>query len=280
MLFALPTSESVDPDRPRNAKGHRPDCVCTLCARIQARIAAGKPPKKVARAMASDLAHQRRLDRSKDKRFGTTARNKREQRIAKNAMLTGAVVAQAATGARPNIAQAAKIAGMDPSQAQRQINRDGTVQEALERNGITLELLDQVGKDGLKADSLKLIYDEKGNVVDSIAVPDQHARHKYWRDFNMMYGRLGSERESGAGGGGLIIIAPEDAKVVDGHPPVCTCDECIAMWNEKTKHIAAKAARQMAVDAEIVEQPKPLPESFDAPEDDFKTDDFSDRDDE
>jgi len=266
----------VDPTRARNAKGHKSTCICTLCKRIQARIDAGLPPKATSRAMA----HERRVAGNKDKRFGTTPRNKREKRIAKTAMLTGAVVGQAAVGVRPNIAQAATIAGMDPSQAQRQIKRDKRVTEILERVGITDEKVFGVYSEGMDAKETRLIVRD-GEVKDAVEVPDWHARHKFARDLLMVQGHLGNDRDSGAGGGGLIIIAPEVARVVPGHPAACVCDECIAAWNEKTKTLSAQAERAMAIDAEIIENPRALPGALEELGDELETDeedDFSNRD--
>lgn len=231
---------------PRKAKGHRDSCTCTLCARIKARIAAGKPPKAVARAMG----HQRRIERAKDKRIGTTPRNKSEQRIAKRAMLTGAIVGQAAAGVRPNIARAARIAGIDPSQAQRQIRRDESIQAALARAGITDAKLFELAAEALAAENVRLITNRDGNLTDAISFPDWLARHKFWQDLLKVKGFLGRE-EPPAPVGGLIIIAPDAAKVLPGHAATCMCQECIAAWDEKTKELRRLEARRSAIDAEI-----------------------------
>jgi|SRR5579885_407997 hypothetical protein len=241
-------------------KGHQATCSCIICARIRARSTSGKASKATERA----VAHQRRLERKKDKRFGTTPNTKREQRIAKKAMLTGALVGQAVAGARPNIAAAARIAGMDPSQAQRQVRRDGTVIEAFERAGITDDRLAQVAAEGLEAKQIKLIADRDGRVIDAIDMPDHKNRHAFWRDILMAKGVLGRDREDTVAGGGLIIIAPQEVSVVPGHPPACTCQECIDAWNEKTKLLQERATRAMAVQAENRNNSKRSPEIFDS----------------
>jgi hypothetical protein len=210
--------------------------------------------------------------KAREKSLSETKRAKAEEKKLKAALVQGALAGQVAAGSLPSIEKAAQIASVSVAKARNAAPSD-LVQNALLKNGITLDLLDDVGKDGLKANSVKLVYDE--NVIDSIAIPDHHARHKFWRDYNMMHGRLGSEKES-AGGGGLIIIAPELAKVVPGHNVACTCDACIDAWNEKTKHLATQAARQMAIDMEIVEARASAPESLNLtpedPEDDWEDD--------
>jgi hypothetical protein len=214
-------------DRPRNAKSHQPSCVCTLCRRIQARIAAGKPTKEAERAMAKA---QRQ---AKAKSNATTPSNLRERRLVKDAALTAAVAAQAANGLKPNIAQAARIAGMDPSQAQRKIGSDESVLAALARVGITPEVLDSVGAAGLNANETRLITKD-GEVLDAIEVPDWHARHKFLRDFYLMIGRLGRDSETQAPGG-LIVIASNFVQAVTGHASSCACDECTRVWEEKAR---------------------------------------------
>jgi hypothetical protein len=223
-------------DRPR-AKGHRETCVCMLCRRIQAAIAAGKPPKAVARA----LAHQRRLETR------ATPRNLRERRIAKDAMLTGAIAGQAASGTRPNIAQAARIAGMDPSQAAKAVKANDSILDALSRIGINADKLAEVFAGGLEACEVRLVI-RNGEVVDALAVPDWHARHKFARDVLLARGELGSDRDQQPQGGGLIIITPDSAKVIDGHPAACACDACNAAWEEKAEHLRRASLKESAID--------------------------------
>ena len=80
----------------------------------------------------------------------------------------------------------------------------------------------------------------------------------------MAKGILGNDRDSSNNGGGLIIIAPQEATVDTGHPSTYVCQECIDAWNEKTKVLARTAAKAMAVDAEIVENKNILPDSLES----------------
>lgn len=269
------------PRRSRTARGHRPDCACKVCLKIQAAIDAGKPTKaelreqkrlaKIARAKAT--AEQRQLERKAKARAKSEAQKVTEARVA------GAILGSVAAGTVPSLTKVAEVTGASLGTVKSVASED-FVRTALVRAGITDDKLAAVAAEGLDAKNTKLVFDRDGNVVDAIELPDHQNRHRFWHDILTAKGVLGEKHESGGGGGGLIIIAPEAARVLPGHPPACTCDECIALWNEKTKHLQARAARAMAVDAEIIENPKPLPESLDAPEDDFETDDFSDRDDE
>jgi hypothetical protein len=147
---------------------------------------------------------------------------------------------------------------------------------ALAKVGITEERLDQVSAEGIDANETVLIRDRDGNVIDAIHIPDWHARHKFLRDLYMMIGRLGSDRESTPQGGGLIIIAPQEAKVVAGHASACVCEKCIEAWNEKTKALSRRAANAMAVDAELVGNKRSLPESLPEPPDPFEDEDEGD----
>ena len=70
-----------------------------------------------------------------------------------------------------------------------------SVLAALERNGIAPELLDEVGLEGLHATETRVITNN-GVVTDGVEVPDYHARLKYWREYNLMVGRLGKEDPS------------------------------------------------------------------------------------
>lgn len=237
-------------DRPRNANGHTNSCVCTLCARIQARIAAGKPTKEEERA-------QRRAQRLATEALKKpTARPGREQRLAKDAALAASVATQIALGQKPSATLAAKIADIDPSTAQgktRAGKLDESVHAALLRAGITNDRLFAVASEGLDAKSTRLVTDKDGRVVDAIEFPDHQNRHRFWRDLLMVKGYLGREDTSQVPSGGLIIIAPDAAKVVPGHVETCMCEECIAAWDEKTKELRLLEEKRNANDAELVE---------------------------
>ena len=230
-------------------KGHPPGHTCKVCERTRARIAAGKPSKKDMEKTRAD----RKVAKLAAKQIAAAR---------KNGLAEGILVGQVEAGKLPSVAPAVRVSGLAPDKV-RDMTQGNLVQSSLEKNGITLDLLDEVGREGLKAESQKLIFDEDGNVADAIAMPDHHARHKFWRDYNMMHGRLGSDRDSQVASGGLVIIAPNEATVVTGHSPACVCEECIAAWNEKTKILSRNASRAMAVDAEIVENPRSLPENLD-----------------
>jgi hypothetical protein len=160
----------------------------------------------------------------------------------------------------------AQIAGVSRGTAAKALTGSDFVRGALSRAGIDDDKLATVAAEGLDAKHTKILTDRDGNAVDAIEMPDYKSRHAFWRDILMAKGVLGNDRDSqGGGSGGLIIVAPEAAIVVEGHPPACTCDECIEAWNEKMKVLADRAAREMAVDAEVLDDPPnfPLPETED-----------------
>jgi hypothetical protein len=231
-------------------KGHIPGHTCKVCERTRARIAAGKPSKKDMEKARAD----RKVAKLAAKQIAAAR---------KNGLAEGILVGQVDAGKLPSVAPAVRVSGLAPDKV-RDMTQGNLVQSSLEKNGITLDLLDEVGREGLKAESQKLIFDDEGNVADAIAMPDHHARHKFWRDYNMMHGRLGNDRDSQVASGGLVIIAPQEAMVVKGHPPTCVCEECILAWNEKTKVLSRNASRAMAIDAELVENPRPLPENLES----------------
>jgi hypothetical protein len=199
------------------------------------------------------MARAKREARLKAKTLPVT---RREEAIRKAALVEGAVAGQISAGVRPSIEKAAQIAEVSTKKA-REIAPDDFVQSALVKAGITDDKLFSLGAQALEAESTKLITDSDGNIVEAIKLPDWQNRHRFWRDLLMVKGHLGSEREMPATGG-LMIIVPDQARVVAGHPPACSCQECAAAWNERTKEFQQRAMRSMAIDAQIAQSPKDL----------------------
>ena len=260
---SLTSSPDTDPSRPRNAKGHRLECLCILCKRIQDAIAAGKPSKADARASAR-LAREARA-KSREKSLSESKRAKADEKRLKAALVQGAMAGQIAAGAMPSIEKAAEIAGISVAKARNAAPKD-LVQDALERNGITDDRLYELAQNALDAKNYKVITDSDGNVIETVAIPDWQNRHRFWRDLLAVKGHLGSDREMAATGG-LMIIVPDQARVVPGHPPACNCEQCIAAWNERTKKISQQALRSMARDAEIAKNPNSIPATLDDADD-------------
>jgi hypothetical protein len=253
------------PEPSKNAKGHRPTCICTLCKRIQDRIASGKPSYAARRATqtANRLARQKVAAQSK-RQPKRQPNGNRERRIARDAALEASLETQVVLGRQPNAKLAGQIAGIEPRTAQLKAKESNFVQSALEKVGITDDKLAEVAARGLDAKIVKIITDRDGNVIDAIEQHDTKGQHLFWRDILMTKGILGNDRDSQVASGGLIIIAPNEATVIEGHSPACVCEKCLAAWNEKTKVLSRNASRAMTVDAEIVENPRPLPENLES----------------
>ena len=239
----------------RGSKMHRLDCRCCVCEASRRRKASGRPTKAEERALRREQRERVRAERRKaeSQRRSSTPQNARERRLVKETALVSALAGQAAVGARPNIAAAARIAGMDASQATKKVHGDESLQAALDRAGITDEKLFEVAGEGLDAFLTRILTDKNGNVTDTIKIKDFHAIHKFWRDLLMVKGYLGREEPQQQASGGLIIIANDAAKVVPGHSETCMCDECIAAWEEKTKELRQLELKRHAIEAEIIE---------------------------
>jgi hypothetical protein len=260
----IPTSPRPDGRKSVGGNNHRPLCECSICTNIRARITTGRPAKATQRA----IARQRRLEAAKAK---TTPRTRRERQIAKDTAVNTAIATQVMVGVRPSIVKTAQIAGVSRPTAARAMKGNDFVAGALSRAGIDDDKLATVAAEGLEAKFVKILTDREGQVTSKIETPDYTSRHLYWRDVLMAKGILGNDRESQGSGGGLIIIAPEAASLVEGHPPTCICQECIDAWNVKHKSLSERALREMAVDAEVPDEPP----DFAVPEiDDDDWDDF------
>lgn len=251
--------------------GHIPGHTCKVCERVRNRILAGRPSKKAMK----EAAEARRQAKKQAKQDADIA--KKVVQAKQDGQVEGILAGQVAAGKTPDIVQAVKLTGASANKAKEMIAGD-LVQAALLKNGITVELLDEVGLDGLRAEIQKIYTDQDGKITDVINFKDHHARHKFWRDYNLMFGRLGREEANGGtGGGGLIIITPDAAKVSTNHSPACICDDCKTAWEEKARHLRVAAIRERAITIESSPViPAPAPQEF-SPPDDEEENDFSDR---
>lgn len=258
--------------RSRTAKGHKPNCVCKVCLRIQAAIAAGKPPKAETREKQrlTRIAKAKAKQELRRAEVAAKAQAKAKVKSALASKIEGVVLGQVAAGIIPSASRVAEMTGASLGETKQVMGGD-FVQSALARAGITDDKLAQVAAEGLEAKNYRYLTDRDGNIVDVIEMPDHQNRHRFWRDLLMVKGYLGSDREQVASGG-LMIIVPEQARVVKGHPPTCTCDECIKAWNDRTREMSARALKAMTIDAEIssgqvVENPNGSPSVVMGPSD-------------
>jgi len=118
-----------------------------------------------------------------------------------------------------NATAAARLAGYSPDSADdigAQLLRSEQVQiligRAMEKAGITSELLFQGLKDGLKADEVKLTTRE-GKFSDERRIPDWHARVKYQEMAHRLRGDM--VKEPAVQQAALIIRLPAEAKPED-----------------------------------------------------------------
>ena len=239
-------------ERALNAKNHKPTCTCAICRRIQAAASAGKPPKSVVRA----LAHQRRLQRDAARK-AVAIKTRRERRINKDAALTSALVSQVAMGERPNIALAARIAGMDPSQAAKKLKNDESINEgirdALSRIRLDADSLARALDEGLDAFIVKTASLD-GKITDERFYPDYATRHKYVETLLKVRGEL--KLDDAPPQGGLVLIGIKEAQTITpGHEPQCDCDLCIAGWEKRMQRsIKLSTRRAEALEAELLSE--------------------------
>jgi hypothetical protein len=237
------SSAAIPPsDRPLNANGHKPDCVCTLCKRIQAAIASGRPPKTVER----EAARQRQLAR-------VAARRARHKQATQRAV-RAAVAAQVASGVRPTVARTAKAAKVGKQTAGAALRDPKSVLAALSDAGITLERLDAIGLAGLYATDTRLVFGKTGELLNCVEVPDWISRHRFWRDYNLMHGRLGRDDQPQGAGAGLVILA-DKLELTPGHPNNCNCPTCVAAWERDAQSVLAARKLPPPLDAETVDEP-------------------------
>jgi hypothetical protein len=142
-----------------------------------------------------------------------------------------------------------------------------SIEAALQRAGITADLLALKGAEGLQA------YNTRVNFL---------AQHRFWRDLLMVKGYLGKD-DNNTGGGGLIILAP-NVQVCPGHLTTCQCSECVELWNQSCKgFLEVQQRRRDQLERELAEMsPRPslpvAPAEVVVPEfEDDEPDDWSDR---
>jgi hypothetical protein len=239
----------IPPDR--RPRAHKETCICRLCNAVRSRLAAGLPKKEIERAMAK----AQRLINGTDKT--AEPRNDRERAVATHAAIVAATTALVDNGTIPEATAVARAAGVPIERAKLEVS----VPEALDRAGITDSRLDSVALSGLDAEDTRLIIQD-GIVTDAVGVPDWKARHNFWRDLNLMKGRLRPDEQQI--GGGLIIVAPHEINLTPGHPPNCQCAKCALSWEAEAVGAMRRVAREQqaarTVDGEVVE---PDPETTD-----------------
>jgi hypothetical protein len=121
---------------------------------------------------------------------------------------------------KDTVARILKEAQMGP-------HAQGSVEQALERAGLTTDALLAHAKQGLMATETKLVTFE-GKFTDEREVADNTTRHKYWHDAAKMAGMF--PREDAAPVTQLLVRLPI-AVLVPGHSESCTCRECWDAWN-------------------------------------------------
>jgi len=149
-----PTSGATTVPVQVGARGHRPDCVCKMCANIRKAVLNRKP-----RAEGSGHRIRKRLKKR-------------------------AFVGAFATPGSPTFANAsasAKALGYPAHIGQRMLReRDvrSLIVQVQEQVGITDQYLAKRLKEGLEARETKVVTHE-GQVTDKVDLPDFHAREKY-----------------------------------------------------------------------------------------------------
>ena len=246
------TETSSEGRKTPGGNGHKPDCACTLCKRIQTAIASGRPLKTVER----EAARQRQVAR-------VAARRARHKEATQRAV-RAAVAAQIASGVTPTIGRTAQAAQVGKKTAGAALRDPESVLASLLAAGINLETLDAIGRAGLEACDVRPVFDKKtGELLNCVETPDWNSRHKFWRDYNVMLGRLDCADQQQGAGAGLVIIAGK-LELTPGHPANCNCESCIAAWEVDAQAAIAQSQRLLPpLDAETAVEP---PESPDSPE--------------
>lgn len=250
------------------AKGHPPGHMCKVCQRTRNRILAGRPSNK-AKKEAADARRQAKLQ-AKQKEL----EDKKLSRAREEGKLEGILAGQLAAGKAPDIALTAKLTGASPNRIQEKIGSD-FVQMALSSAGISDKFLAELAKEGMGAFLQRIITDRDGNIIDVVNMPDWKARHNFWRDVLLAKKILGQDSESNAlGSGGLIVITPDNAKVLPGHPPACVCEKCVLAWEEKTSYLRRNAIKENAILASAVNSQQSAIEDAEEIQDVVEEDDF------
>jgi phage terminase small subunit len=185
--------ERQNQNRPTGARNHKPECACGLCARIRTQAVTAAQKEAAGRKV------RRRL----------TPRNRRFVQE----------FADPSSPAHRNATRAAVLAGYSPDSADdigAQLLRSEQVQalvgQAMERAGITSDLLFQSLKDGLQANEVKLAT-ANGKFSDERCIPDHHARFKFQDLAHRLRGDL--QKEPVVQQAALIIKLPNEKKPED-----------------------------------------------------------------
>jgi hypothetical protein len=117
----------------------------------------------------------------------------------------------------------------------------GSVQDALERAGLTTDALLAHAKQGLSATETKLAIFE-GKFTDERQVCDNTTQHKYWQDVAKIAGMF--PREDSGPTAALFVKMPI-AILAPGHSPTCLCSECSAVWEEQTRMTRGSSAGEL-----------------------------------
>ena len=181
---------SRETSKPIVARNHKPECACGLCARLIAQAATAAQKEATGRKV------RRRI----------TPRNRR---------FVQEYVSPDSPGHR-NATQAARLAGYSPDSAGdigAQLLRSSQVQEligrAMEKAGITSELIFKGLKDGLQAEETKLATKD-GKFSDERRIPDWHCRVKYQELAHRLRGDM--QKEPAVQQAALIIRLPVEVK--------------------------------------------------------------------
>lgn len=232
------------PSLPVNARGHKLTCQCRVCLAIQNARAKGIPTK----AQRAADAQARRIARAKAKVEAKIRRELERKLVVEQhrRVVQTSLESQALSGAKPSMELAAKQAGISAPTAAKLAGED-FVQTALSKHGITDDRLASVASEGLDATLQRIVTDRNGEIIDVVNVPDWKSRHAFWADLLKVKKILGSDADTSQHGG-LVIITPNAARVVEGHPATCTCDTCIAAWQSKARELQRLAMRETAIE--------------------------------
>lgn len=248
----------IDPNDPRvverkGAKGHKPNCPCKVCERINSAILAGKPTK----AQLAEESKARRLARA-EARLKTRAEQRKEQEAIKVAA-AAATAAIAGTGSEPNPQLVKAITKAVPSLTERKGTEEVTlehfIQTALKNAGVDLGRLATVSAEGLEATLVKTATHE-GDITDERVYADFNARHKYLESMLKVFGFLKSDDTPQMGG--LVMLFGEGPKRDGSHPLDCPCADCEGAFRSAMSG-AHRDQLQRETNANIIDVPSRLP---------------------
>src|SRR5947209_8093913 len=105
----------------------------------------------------------------------------------------------------------------------------GSIENALDRAGLTTDALLAHAKSGLTATETKLASFE-GKFTDERQVTDNTTQYKYWQDLAKIAGMF--PREEATATAALFVRLPDEV-LTPGHPNTCICDECARAWESQ-----------------------------------------------